>query len=50
MYLAPGKKLTDVVGVGVAGSNDHVHVWYSNSTVSPRLSGTSLRHVVRNAG
>lgn len=34
----PGYSLCDAVGVGIAGSNDHVYVWYRDGTVS---SGTT---------
>jgi hypothetical protein len=33
-----GKNIDDIVGMGVAGANDHVYVWYRDGTVS---SGTS---------
>lgn len=36
--LPPGKTPNDIVGMGIAGSNDHVYVWYRDGTVS---SGSS---------
>jgi hypothetical protein len=36
--LPPGKTSLDIVGMGIAGSNDHVYAWYKDGTVS---SGTS---------
>ena len=36
--LPPGKSPADIVGMGIAGSNDHVYVWFDDGTVS---SGTS---------
>jgi len=36
--LPPGKSPNDIVGMAIAGSNDHVYVWYRDGTVS---SGTS---------
>jgi hypothetical protein len=36
--LPRGKDSYDIVGMGIAGSNDHVYVWYRDGTVS---SGTS---------
>lgn len=36
--LPPGKAMSHVVGIGIAKSNDHVYVWYEDSTVS---SGTT---------
>ena len=35
---ADGVSLNDIVGIGIAGSNDHVYVWYTDGTVS---SGTT---------
>ena len=36
--LPRGKESSDIVGIGIAGSNDHVYVWYRDGTVS---AGTS---------
>ncbi len=36
--LPVGKTPADIVGMGIAGSNDHVYIWYVDGTVS---SGTS---------
>ena len=36
--LPRGKTPSDIVGMGIAGSNDHVYVWFRDGTVS---SGTS---------
>jgi hypothetical protein len=33
-----GKSMSDVVGIGIAGSNDHVYIWYNDQT---RSVGTS---------
>lgn len=29
----------DIVGMGIAGSNDHVYVWYADGTVTSGTSG-----------
>lgn len=36
--LPQGKSPNDIVGIGIAGSNDYVYVWFNDGTVS---SGTS---------
>jgi len=37
-YSLPNKRPSDIVGIGIAGSNDRVYIWYKDGTVS---SGTS---------
>jgi CubicO group peptidase (beta-lactamase class C family) len=32
--LPPGKVVSDIVGIAIAGSNDHVYAWYADGTVS----------------
>lgn len=36
--LPSGKSMLEIVGIGIAKSNDHVYIWYDDGTVS---SGTS---------
>ena len=32
--MPPGKKPHNIVGIGIAGSNDYVYAWYDDGTVS----------------
>lgn len=44
-YKIPvGKLFVDIVGIGVAGSNDHVYVWYKDGTVSSGFSKDFTRY------
>lgn len=45
-YKVPKSKMfTPIVGIAIAGSNDHVYVWYKDGTVSSGYSQDFERHI-----
>ena len=42
--ITAGKTASDIVGMGIAGSNDHVYVWYKDGTVSSGRSNDLDRY------